>query len=147
MYSKISSCPKCGAPIYSTSPWFGVTPPPTQHSCNCFYSNYQQYTTDNTVKNHKHDSFYTNNSQEQKIKNGQQALEELFDALEESKRNDLKEATESLRDTFEKNNVLKQPVDPEVLGKELLFKIELLEFNLKTIENGLKHIKDILKKM
>lgn len=29
------SCPKCGAPIYTESPWWGVTPAPTRYSCMC----------------------------------------------------------------------------------------------------------------
>lgn len=31
----VGSCPKCGAPIYAESPWWGVTPPPSRYSCNC----------------------------------------------------------------------------------------------------------------
>lgn len=30
------ACPKCGAPIYTESPWFAVTPPPVIRSCGCF---------------------------------------------------------------------------------------------------------------
>jgi hypothetical protein len=36
MYSIVSNCPKCGAPIYVVSPWWGLTPPPTTYSCECF---------------------------------------------------------------------------------------------------------------
>ena len=28
-------CPKCGAPIYTESPWFAITPPPTRYTCQC----------------------------------------------------------------------------------------------------------------
>lgn len=29
------SCPKCGAPIYTESPWMAVTPPPIRYTCMC----------------------------------------------------------------------------------------------------------------
>lgn len=34
-WTKISSCPKCGAPIYVPLIWFGTLPPPPQYSCGC----------------------------------------------------------------------------------------------------------------
>jgi len=34
-YATVGHCPKCGAPIYAESPWWGVTPPPSRHSCTC----------------------------------------------------------------------------------------------------------------
>lgn len=33
---QVGSCPRCGAPIYSESPWFSVTPPPAIKTCMCF---------------------------------------------------------------------------------------------------------------
>lgn len=29
-------CGKCGAPYYSESPWWGVTPPPVNPTCMCW---------------------------------------------------------------------------------------------------------------
>ena len=34
-FAVVGHCPKCGAPIYSTSPWWGITPPPNSYSCAC----------------------------------------------------------------------------------------------------------------
>ena len=31
----VGHCPHCGAPIYAPSMWFGVTPPPSTHTCAC----------------------------------------------------------------------------------------------------------------
>lgn len=31
----VGSCPKCGAPIYSSNMWMGITPPPAQYTCLC----------------------------------------------------------------------------------------------------------------
>ena len=36
------SCPKCGAPIYIETPWWGITPAPTRYSCMC-HRETQQY--------------------------------------------------------------------------------------------------------
>ena len=43
-------CPRCGAPIYTESPWFAVTPPPTKYSCMCHTENakYKIVTTTDT---------------------------------------------------------------------------------------------------
>ena len=35
MYTQVSICPKCGAPIYVKTMWGGTTPPPAIYSCNC----------------------------------------------------------------------------------------------------------------
>lgn len=35
MYTQTGNCPKCGSPIYSPSPWNGVTPPPQNFTCIC----------------------------------------------------------------------------------------------------------------
>jgi len=35
--TQTGSCPKCGAPIYSESPWWGTTPPPPIYTCDCHY--------------------------------------------------------------------------------------------------------------
>jgi len=35
-YVLIGYCPRCGAPMYSPSEWYGVTPPPIIKTCNCF---------------------------------------------------------------------------------------------------------------
>lgn len=47
---KIGSCPKCGAPIYAESPWWGVIPPPPIYTCNCARteSQYTMVTTTDT---------------------------------------------------------------------------------------------------
>jgi len=29
------SCPECGAPIYTESPWFTITPLPVKYTCLC----------------------------------------------------------------------------------------------------------------
>jgi hypothetical protein len=34
-YATVGNCPKCGAPVYAESPWWGVTPPPSRPSCAC----------------------------------------------------------------------------------------------------------------
>jgi len=35
MNAIIGHCPRCGAPIYCQSPWFGIMPPPPIYSCSC----------------------------------------------------------------------------------------------------------------
>ena len=35
-YTQVGECKRCGAPIYAESPWFGVVPPRSMHSCDCF---------------------------------------------------------------------------------------------------------------
>jgi len=32
---KVGHCPKCGAPIYQQSIWFGTGVPPITYTCNC----------------------------------------------------------------------------------------------------------------
>ena len=99
-------------------------------------------------------------SHNQNVGNGQQALEKLFDALEEYKQDDLKEDDESLKNTFEddfkksiesldfiekeldKKKVFKKPTYKE---EKLLKQIELLESNLKTLEKELGYLKYMLK--
>lgn len=34
--TQVGSCPKCGAPLYSPSAWWGITPPPVTYTCGCF---------------------------------------------------------------------------------------------------------------
>ena len=34
-YATVGHCPKCGAPVYAESPWWGILPPPSKPSCNC----------------------------------------------------------------------------------------------------------------
>ena len=140
-YSQIGSCPQCGAPIYVPTVWGGIIPPSPMYSCGCHFKGnmgYQQHT--NTMQN---PGFLFNPTTLQKEKN-KKAMEELFEAIEESKQNDLKDATESLKDAFEKNGVLKEHTYKE---KRLLKQIELLESNLKTLEKELGHLKDILKSL
>lgn len=36
MFTQVSQCPKCGAPIYVESPYMSILPPPSIHSCGCF---------------------------------------------------------------------------------------------------------------
>jgi hypothetical protein len=45
--TQIGSCPRCGAPIYTESIWFGVGMPPAYHSCCCF-PQVQSHTSDRT---------------------------------------------------------------------------------------------------
>lgn len=33
--TQVGSCPKCGAPIYVPTAWFGITNPPNEYTCNC----------------------------------------------------------------------------------------------------------------
>jgi len=139
-YSQISSCPQCGAPIYVPTLWGGVTPPSPMYSCNCHLKGNMGYQHTNTIQN---PGFLFNPTNLQKEKN-KKAMEELFEAIEESKQNDLKDATESLKDAFEKNGVLKEQTDKE---KRLLKQIELLESSLKTLEKELGHLKDTLKSL
>jgi len=35
MFTVVGHCPHCGAPIYTSGVWMGVTPPPNYYSCNC----------------------------------------------------------------------------------------------------------------
>jgi hypothetical protein len=35
----VGNCSRCGAPIYAPTVWYGITPPPSQPTCNCFYAN------------------------------------------------------------------------------------------------------------
>jgi hypothetical protein len=44
-FSVVGHCPKCGAPVYAESPWFGVVPPPSQSSCLCNFSAQPRVTT------------------------------------------------------------------------------------------------------
>jgi len=44
-YDIIGNCPRCGAPIYAQSPWWGITPPPSMYSCNCFSNSQPQIVT------------------------------------------------------------------------------------------------------
>jgi len=46
MYSQISQCPKCGAPIYATNPWHGTCPPPPIYSCSCRFGADQATSTE-----------------------------------------------------------------------------------------------------
>jgi hypothetical protein len=32
----VGHCPRCGAPIYTPSVWFGINPPPAVWTCACF---------------------------------------------------------------------------------------------------------------
>lgn len=34
-YTPVGHCPKCGAPVYAQSPWYGILPPPSVPSCAC----------------------------------------------------------------------------------------------------------------
>jgi len=36
MFTIVGNCPKCGAPIYTYTAWWGVCPPPNMYSCYCF---------------------------------------------------------------------------------------------------------------
>lgn len=42
MWTIVSHCPKCGAPIYVPMIWHGVIPPPPEYSCTCFTLRGQQ---------------------------------------------------------------------------------------------------------
>jgi len=46
----VGHCVKCGAPIYSPMVWQGITPPPSQYSCNCFSNNNVKISTSGTVE-------------------------------------------------------------------------------------------------
>jgi len=35
--TQTGSCPKCGAPIYCESPWWGIIPPPPIYTCDCHF--------------------------------------------------------------------------------------------------------------
>jgi hypothetical protein len=49
MYTPVSYCPICGAPIYVQNPWHGTTPPPTLYSCECRLAGFTITTTDGTL--------------------------------------------------------------------------------------------------
>lgn len=34
-YVQVGSCPQCGAPVYTESPWMSVSPPPSIRTCGC----------------------------------------------------------------------------------------------------------------
>ena len=36
MGTQVGQCPRCGAPLYAESPWWGVTLPPVIRTCGCF---------------------------------------------------------------------------------------------------------------
>lgn len=44
-YTQVGSCPKCGAPVYCESPWWGTVPPPSTYTCACYGTGAQQVTT------------------------------------------------------------------------------------------------------
>ena len=48
MYTIVGYCPKCGAPIYSPTVWFAITPPPTMYPCGCFSQNKNTVTSTTT---------------------------------------------------------------------------------------------------
>ena len=35
MKTTIGTCPKCGAPIYVPTAWWGINPPPNEYTCAC----------------------------------------------------------------------------------------------------------------
>jgi hypothetical protein len=35
-YTTVGHCPKCGAPIYAPLVWQGITPPPSEKTCQCY---------------------------------------------------------------------------------------------------------------
>lgn len=40
MQYQVGACSFCGAPIYTQSPWYAVTPPPSIYTCGCrFFQN------------------------------------------------------------------------------------------------------------
>lgn len=45
----VGHCPRCGAPIYTPQMWMGITPPPSEYSCDCFSSAGPVLTTTGTV--------------------------------------------------------------------------------------------------
>lgn len=58
-YQVVGACPRCGAPVYVQSPWWGVIPPPTQYSCTCHHGNFVQYVTTTTGDTRKAGSHET----------------------------------------------------------------------------------------
>ena len=142
-YSKISSCPHCGAPIYAPTIWNSITPPPITYSCNC--------------TNQSNQSWHTNTcnpgflppppplmpikipkiSQKETIDN-QKAIEELLKAFEEVKKSNFSETTKdpikSLYDAFEENAMLKRPVTND----DIMKKLNKLEKDISLILEKLK---------
>lgn len=49
MYTIISNCPKCGAPIYTYTVWHAVIPPPNFYSCACVTQQYEIITGDTSI--------------------------------------------------------------------------------------------------
>lgn len=35
IFTAVGACPKCGAPVYAPSAWWGIMPPPSTPSCGC----------------------------------------------------------------------------------------------------------------
>ena len=40
-WTKVGECSQCDAPIYSSSTWMGVFPPPIKYTCMCYKENAQ----------------------------------------------------------------------------------------------------------
>lgn len=45
----VGSCPRCGAPIYSPTFYWSVTPPPITKTCSCFPETTRTITTNSTT--------------------------------------------------------------------------------------------------
>jgi len=45
----VGHCPNCGAPIYASSVWQGITPPPSTHTCMCSQAATISYATSTKI--------------------------------------------------------------------------------------------------
>ena len=83
-YSKVSDCPRCGAPIYVPAPWPSLTDPP-HYSCECYGS--PGMGTATRVGNVP--TVWNNNSDNLRfkvVKKDEEALEELLGKFPKTKK-------------------------------------------------------------
>jgi len=84
-YSKVSDCPRCGAPIYVPAPWPSIIPPPPHYSCECYGS--PGMGTATRVGNVP--TVWNNNSDNLRfkvVKKDEEALEELLGKFPKTKK-------------------------------------------------------------
>ena len=101
-YAQVGTCTTCGAPIYAESPWWGITPPPSQHSCGCHggYTTVGSPTTDTVDLSRPNQYMHINPPWNQ-----EQAMAPSMSPSEVSE-NSTKKAIEELGDMLESEDLL-----------------------------------------
>jgi len=124
MYTQISSCPKCGAPLYTPTHWNSIIPPPIHYSCNCY--------SVNVVNSNPYITTNTQPLSTQNLPNTNKAMDKLFEEFEDNDIVDSEPTNEKLLRRLRK-------LEDEVAELKELVLI------LKKDNEKIKHIKNILK--